>query len=133
MSTVLSPLTASNFNNALLVSGQHSQSGSRIAARAALIESDYGVKINGVDRQAQKWRDFQAELEKPRGVVSGTIGRLKSMRGLIDSAAGQEHQIAMLWQAIEKLSTADKGDCVPGDAALKECFEAEKLNQLVGK
>jgi serine O-acetyltransferase len=58
----------------------------------------------------------------------------QAMRGLIDSAAGQEHQIALLWQAIEKLS-ANKasGDCVPSDAARSECFEAEKLNQLVGK
>lgn len=61
----------------------------------------------------------------------------QAMKGLIDSAAGQEHQIALLWQAIEKLSAArdsrDAGDCVPGDAARKECFEADKLNQLVGK
>jgi serine O-acetyltransferase len=57
----------------------------------------------------------------------------QAMRSLIDSAAGQEHQIALLWQAIEKLSLTQKGDCVPADAARKECFEAEKLNQLVGK
>jgi serine O-acetyltransferase len=59
------------------------------------------------------------------------------MKGLIDSAAGQEHQIALLWQAIEKLSAArdsrEAGDCVPDDAARRECFEADKLNQLVGK
>ena len=58
----------------------------------------------------------------------------QAMKGLIDSAAGQEHQIALLWQAIEKISAArDAGDCVPDDAARKERFEAEKLNQLVGK
>jgi serine O-acetyltransferase len=57
----------------------------------------------------------------------------QAMRSLIDSAAGQEHQIALLWQAIEKLSLTQKGDCVPDDAARKECFEADKLNQLVGK
>ena len=57
----------------------------------------------------------------------------QAMRGLIDSAAGQEHQIALLWQAIETLSKQQKGDCVPSDAARSECFEAEKLNQLVGK
>jgi serine O-acetyltransferase len=39
----------------------------------------------------------------------------------------------LLWQAIETLSKQQKGDCVPSDAARKECFEAEKLNQLVGK
>ena len=59
----------------------------------------------------------------------------QAMKGLIDAAGSQEHQIALLWQAIEKLSAGDagKGDCVPTDAARKECFEAEKLNQLVGK
>ncbi len=61
----------------------------------------------------------------------------QAMKGLIDSAAGQEHQIALLWQAIEKLSAmrdaGGPGDCVPEGAARKECFEAEKLNQLVGK
>lgn len=57
----------------------------------------------------------------------------QAMRGLIDTTASQEHQIALLWQAVEKLSQARDGDCVPQDAALKECFEAEKLNQLIGK
>jgi serine O-acetyltransferase len=58
----------------------------------------------------------------------------QAMKGLIDSASSQDHQIALLWQAIEKLSaTRKEGDCVPDDAALKECFEAEKLTQLVGK
>ena len=61
----------------------------------------------------------------------------QAMKGLIGNASSQEHQIALLWQAIEKLSTTRgpgvPGDCVPNDAARKECFEAEKLNQLVGK
>ena len=58
-----------------------------------------------------------------------------AMRSLIDNASSQEHQIAMLWQAIKKLSAARTAteDCVPEDAARKECFEAEKLTQLVGK
>jgi serine O-acetyltransferase len=58
----------------------------------------------------------------------------QAMKGLIDSASSQDHQIALLWQAIEKLSaTRKEAGCVPDDAALKECFEAEKLSQLVGK
>jgi serine O-acetyltransferase len=57
----------------------------------------------------------------------------QAMRGLIDTTASQEHQIALLWCAIEKLSQSRDGDCVPQDAAREECFEAEKLNQLVGK
>ena len=57
------------------------------------------------------------------------------LRGLIDSAAGSEHQIALLWTAIEKLSrgTTDPDTCVPQDAARREHFEADKLNHLVGK
>jgi serine O-acetyltransferase len=57
-----------------------------------------------------------------------------AMRSLIDNASSQEHQIALLWQAIETLSSQPgKKDCVPGDAATKECFEAQRLTELVGK
>ncbi|VTU25332.1 Serine acetyltransferase [Variovorax sp. PBL-H6] len=57
-----------------------------------------------------------------------------AMRSLIDTASSQEHQIALLWQAIETLS-AQRGmkDCVPGNAATKECFEVQRLTELVGK
>jgi serine O-acetyltransferase len=58
----------------------------------------------------------------------------QALRGLIDSASGQDHQIALLWKAIESLSASRaQEDCVPQDAARKECFEAAKLNELVGK
>ncbi len=58
----------------------------------------------------------------------------QALRGLIDSASGQDHQIALLWKAIESLSNSRaQDDCVPQDAARKECFEAAKLNELVGK
>ncbi len=58
----------------------------------------------------------------------------QALRGLVDSASGQDHQIAMLWKAVEQLSArlADS-DCVPKDAARKECFEAAKINELIGK
>ena len=56
-----------------------------------------------------------------------------AMRGLIDTASSQEHQIALLWQAIETLSAQARKDCVPGDAATKACFEAQRLTELVGK
>ena len=58
----------------------------------------------------------------------------EAMKSLIDTASSQDHQIALLWQAIEKLSSnARSADCVPGDAAKTECFEAEKLTQMMGK
>ncbi|MEO6321625.1 MAG: serine O-acetyltransferase [Polaromonas sp.] len=70
------------------------------------------------------------------GITQNDDPLSQALRGLIDNASGQEHQIALLWQAIEKLScppTAESRDCVPKDAALHENFEADKLNQLVGK
>jgi serine O-acetyltransferase len=68
------------------------------------------------------------------GVTATDDPLSQAMRGLIDNASSQEHQIALLWQAIEKLSAQRRGeDCVPEEAATKECFEAEKLTQLVGK
>jgi serine O-acetyltransferase len=57
----------------------------------------------------------------------------QAMKGLIDNASSQEHQIALLWQAIEKLSAQRREDCVPDEAQKKENFEADKLTQLVGK
>lgn len=56
----------------------------------------------------------------------------QAMRGLIDNAAGHEHQIALLWQAIEKLSCA-KAPGLPADAARTEHFELKKFNDLMGK
>jgi serine O-acetyltransferase len=56
----------------------------------------------------------------------------QAMRGLIDNATSQEHQIALLWKAIEQLSSGQtKTDCVPTDAARQEHFEAARINQLL--
>ena len=67
------------------------------------------------------------------GVTQNDDPLSQAMRGLIDSAAGQEHQIALLWQAIEKLSSSQgvPQDCVPSDAARQEHFEAARINQLL--
>jgi serine O-acetyltransferase len=56
----------------------------------------------------------------------------QAMRGLIDNAAGQEHQIAMIWKALEQLCEHQQVH-LPRDAATHENFEADRLNQLVGK
>ena len=69
------------------------------------------------------------------GVTQGDDPVAQAMKGLIDNASGHEHQIALLWQAIEKLSTRARelpaGDCVPQDAHTTERFDAERLNRLV--
>jgi serine O-acetyltransferase len=68
------------------------------------------------------------------GITSNDDPLSQAMRGLIDNASSQEHQIALLWQAIEKLSAQRQaGDCVPAEAQTTEQFEKEKLTQLVGK
>ncbi len=66
------------------------------------------------------------------GVTQSDDPLSQALRGLIDNAASQEHQIAMLWQALEKLCAQQKMH-FPSDAASTECFDAERLNQLVGK
>lgn len=92
-------------------------------------------------------RVIQAETEASReaaaarmgfsayGVTQGDDPVAQAMKGLIDNAAGHEHQIAMLWQAIEKLSSRSRelpgGDFVPGDAQTAEHFDAGKLERLV--
>lgn len=69
------------------------------------------------------------------GVTQGDDPVAQAMKGLIDNAAGQEHQIALLWQAIEKLSHRSReipsDECVPQDAHTTEQFDAEALNRLV--
>lgn len=66
------------------------------------------------------------------GVTQNDDPLSQAMRGLIDNAASQEHQIALLWQALEQLGCAQKVK-VPGEAHTHEIFEASKLNDLVGK
>ncbi|MCE2658435.1 MAG: serine O-acetyltransferase [Rubrivivax sp.] len=69
------------------------------------------------------------------GVTQGDDPMAQAMRGLIDQTASQEHQIAMLWQAVEKLSSRSRelpaADCVPEDACRTEQFDAGRLNRLV--
>ena len=69
------------------------------------------------------------------GVTQSDDPLSQAMKGLIDNAGSQEHQIALLWQAIEKLSQQRKDGepCVPVDAQTTENFEKEKYTQLVGK
>jgi serine O-acetyltransferase len=66
------------------------------------------------------------------GVTQNDDPVSQAMRGLIDNASSQEHQIALLWKAIEQLSSGQaKPDCVPTDAARQEHFEAARINQLL--
>jgi serine O-acetyltransferase len=64
-------------------------------------------------------------------VTQGDDPVAQAMKGLIDSTAGHEHQIALLWAAIKQLDEGRRGDCVPQDAQQAEAFDAEQLNRLV--
>lgn len=66
------------------------------------------------------------------GVTQNDDPVSQAMRGLIDNAASQEHQIALLWKTIEELSVAQaKPECIPSDAAKQENFAAARINQLL--
>ena len=90
-------------------------------------------------------RIIQADLDVKREEVASKMGfsaygvtqnddpLSQALRGLIDNASGQDHQIALLWQAIETLQMSQAANCVPADAARQEQFEADRLNELVGR
>jgi len=67
------------------------------------------------------------------GVTQNDDPLSQAMRGLIDHAAEQDKQTAMLWQALEKLAaqTSHGNDCLPKDAAKNAHLEIEKLNKLI--
>jgi serine O-acetyltransferase len=92
---------------------------------ARIIQAEDGVRREQVANQM----GFSAY-----GITENDDPLSQAMKGLIDNASSQEHQIALLWAAIEKLSHSKAGtDCVPDNAALCESFDADKLTQLVGK
>jgi len=73
------------------------------------------------------------------GITQGDDPVAQAMKGLIDNASTHEEQIALLWQAIERLSTrhagagADPGGdtCVPAEARMSPDPDVQKLSQLV--
>src|SRR6478735_2200683 len=116
--------------------------GAKIGSNAVVIKpvpagaTAVGIPARIIPSKVGESADVSSEGKKfsAYGVTLEDDPVSQAMKGLIDSAAGQEHQIALLWQAIETLSTQPgKKDCVPCDAAKDESFEAERLTQLIGK
>lgn len=117
--------------------------GARVGSNAVLLQPvPPGATAVGIPaRIVQKSADAQREQVAAKmgfsayGVTQGDDPVALAMRGLIDNAAGHDHQIALLWQAIEKLSARTRElplpECVPQDAALTGQFDAERLNRLV--
>jgi serine O-acetyltransferase len=117
--------------------------GARIGSGAVVVKP---VPVGGT-AVGNPARILQAEVDAAReaaasrmgfsayGVTQGDDPVAQAMKGLIDNASGHEHQIAMLWQAIERLSQRSPevpGEAyVPRDAQTGEHFDAERLNRLV--
>ncbi len=117
--------------------------GARVGSNAVLLQAvPAGATAVGIPaRVVQKSADVAREQVAAKmgfsayGVTHGDDPVSQAMKGLIDNAAGHEHQIALLWQAIEKLSSRSHelpaADCVPLDACTTERFDAEELSRLV--
>jgi serine O-acetyltransferase len=95
---------------------------------ARIIHADTVIKNQEAKREeAASKMGFSAY-----GVTQNDDPVSQAMRGLIDNASSQEHQIALLWKAVEQLSAGQaKSDFVPSDAARQEHFEAARINQLL--
>jgi serine O-acetyltransferase len=84
------------------------------------------------DSQAQREATASRMGFSAYGVTSSDDPVSQAMRGLIDHAASQEHQIAMLWQALQQLQRGEPVT-LPKDAATRERFESEDLNRMMGQ
>ena len=117
--------------------------GARVGSNAVVIKpvpagaTAVGNPARIIERGAESAREQQAAKMgfSAYGLTQGDDPVSQAMKGLIDNAAGHEHQIALLWQAIEKLSAGarelPRDPCVPQDAHTTEQFDAERLNRLV--
>src|SRR5256885_3747468 len=113
--------------------------GARVGANAVLLRPvPAGATAVGIPARIIEAKDTPPEAQPERftayGVTLGDDPVSEAMKGLIDHTAGHEHQIALLWAAIEKLSGASvpkPEECVPGDAQTQVDFDADHLKQLM--
>lgn len=115
--------------------------GARIGSNAVVVKpvpagaTAVGNPARIIERQGDAQREAAAQRMgfSAYGITQGDDPVAQAMKGLIDNAASQEHQIAMLWQAIRKVSanSHELSDCVPTDAHTTERFDADGLNRLV--
>jgi serine O-acetyltransferase len=111
--------------------------GARVGANAVLLKPvPPGATAVGIPARIIEAKEAPADTQPKRftayGVTLGDDPVSEAMKGLIDHTAGHEHQIALLWAAIEKLSGGTKPEaCVPGDAQTQEDFDADHLKQLM--
>jgi len=129
--------------NAAVLGGFTVGDGARVGSNAVLLKpvpagaTAVGIPARIIEAKADARREEASARMgfSAYGLTQGDDPVSQAMKGLIDHAAGHEHQIALLWQAIEKLSSRTRElptpDCVPQDAQTTEHFDAERLNRLV--
>ncbi len=129
--------------NAQVLGGFSVGDGARIGSGAVVVKP----VPSGATAVGNPARILQAEAEAQReaaaarmgfsayGLTQGDDPLSVALKGLIDGTAGHEHQIALLWQAVEKLSQRSRElpapDCVPQDAQIHEHFDADRLTRMV--
>jgi len=129
--------------NAQVLGGFTVGDGARIGASAVVLKAvpPGATAVGNPARVLLKTADGAREEAAAKmgfsayGITQGDDPMSHAMKGLIDNASGHEHQIALLWQAIEKLSARSRElpseDCVPADAHTTESFDAERFSRLV--
>jgi len=124
--------------NSQVLGGFTVHDGARVGSNAVVLKEvpAGATAVGNPARIIQKEQDARREEAAARmgfsayGITESDDPLSQAMKGLIDNASGNAHQIAMLWAAIEKVSTA-KQDCVPSDAQTTETFDADRFNQMV--
>ena len=129
--------------NAAVLGGFTVGAGARVGSNAVVTKAvpPGATAVGNPARIIEAETDAQREAAAAKmgfsayGVTQGDDPVAQAMKGLIDNASGHEHQITLLWQAIEKLSARTRelpaADCVPDDAQVVESFDAAGLNRLV--
>jgi serine O-acetyltransferase len=117
--------------------------GARVGSNAVLLQAvPAGATAVGIPaRILAKSADGERERAAAKlgfsayGLTQGDDPVAQALKGLIDHAGSHEQQIALLWQALEKLSARSRElpltDCVPQEARTEADFDGERLSRLV--
>jgi serine O-acetyltransferase len=114
--------------------------GAKIGSNAVVIKpvpagaTAVGIPARIIQSKADESADVAGSQPKfsAYGITQEDDPISQALRGLIDSASSQDQQIARLWLALEKICQQQQMQ-MPEGQERGECFEAERLNQLVGK
>lgn len=86
-----------------------------------------------LDGEAQRREETAAKMGFSAYAVTQNDDPLgMALRGLIDGTESHEHQISLLWRAIDRLACEVDPNCIPEEAALQEQFDAKHLTDIIG-